>query len=271
MMRKFFLASQVIFLCNISFGQKSIDGLINAEKSFAAYSVAHGTKEAFLKFADSAGIVFDPLVEAPMNAIETWKKKEKRPGKLDWQPHYAEIATSQDFGYTTGPYTFSLHDSVIARGEYITVWQVSENGEWKFLLDLGINNSPKILVNNVQKMDKEKVSGNASTDELIKAEQNFAAAFKQDRAAAYKKFLSKKSLLSRNGKTTETKRKMQMKIIKDDPADTQFRVIASGIASSGDLGYIYGTIAVGVKQFGYQHIWRKEKDGWKIALEVLRY
>ena len=56
--------------------QKSIDGLINAEKSFAAYSVAHGTKDAFLKFADSNGVVFEQGKSA--NAIEAWNKREKQ-------------------------------------------------------------------------------------------------------------------------------------------------------------------------------------------------
>lgn len=49
--------------------QKNLDGLIRAEKSFAAYSVAHGTKDAFLKFADSNAIVFEG--GKPINAIES--------------------------------------------------------------------------------------------------------------------------------------------------------------------------------------------------------
>ena len=39
--------------------QNNFDGLVNAEKSFAAYSVANGVKAAFLKFLDSNGIVFE--------------------------------------------------------------------------------------------------------------------------------------------------------------------------------------------------------------------
>jgi ketosteroid isomerase-like protein len=258
-------------LCSITKAQKSIEGLIDAEKSFAAYSVAHGTKDAFLKFADSAGIVFIQEIEASANAIDVWNKRENRPGKLDWQPEYAEIANSKDFGYTTGPYTFTRNDSVLARGEYVTVWQINKDGEWKFLLDLGVSNTPKILVINLNKISAEKISGNASTDDMVKAEQEFIFSFKIDRKKAYEKYLSGKSILKRNGEYSVTNKKLQKKTIADDPLDTKFKMIGSGIASSGDLGYIYGTITVGVKQFGYQRIWRKEKDGWKIALEVLRY
>jgi len=271
MMRKIFLLGVVIIFCTIIHAQKSIDGLITAEKSFAAYSVAHGTKDAFLQFADSAGIVFDPVVEGPFNAIELWKKREKRPGKLEWQPEYAEISGSQDFGYTTGPYIFTRNDSVLGRGEYVTVWQLNKDGKWKFLLDLGVNNTPKILALSLKKVSATKISGEADTNEILKAEQNFIDLFNKDRKKAYQKYLSAKSILKRNGHSSETRRISQDKIIEEDPADSIFRIIGSAIASSGDLGYVFGNVAVGVKQFGYQRIWRKEKDGWKIALEVLRY
>lgn len=47
-------------------------------------------------------------------------------------------------------------------------------------------------------------------------------------------------------------------------------IIGSGIASSGDLAYVYGNTIIDNKPENYLHIWRKEKHGWKIALEVLR-
>ena len=270
-MRNFFLLTGIVFLSSVTMAQRSFEGLINAEKSFAAYSLAHGTKDAFLKFADSTGIIFIQETEAPANAIDVWKKRENRPGKLDWQPQYAEIANSKDFGYTTGPYTFTRNDSVLARGEYLTVWQVNKEGEWKFLLDLGVRNTPKILAFALKKITAKKISANASAAGMVKAEQEFIASFKTDRKKAYEKYLSGKSILKRNGKYSITSKKIQKRIINDDPSDTEFKLIGSGVASSGDLGYVYGTVTVGVKQFGYLRIWRKEKNGWKIALEVLRY
>ncbi len=84
-MKKLFSISILLFVCLIKISaQKGIDDLINAEKNFAAYSVANSTKEAFLKFLDSTGIVFDN--GKPVNGIETWNKREKRPGVLNWFP-----------------------------------------------------------------------------------------------------------------------------------------------------------------------------------------
>src|SRR6476619_6274717 len=82
--------------------QKNIDGLIAAEKNFAALSVAQGTKTAFLHFLDSNGIVFDK--GNPVNGIQVWTSRENRGGVLNWHPQFAEISLSGDFGYTTGPW-----------------------------------------------------------------------------------------------------------------------------------------------------------------------
>ena len=102
---------------------KYIDSLTGAEKIFAAYSVNHGATEAFLKFLDSNGVVFDQ--GKPVNGIAFWSKKEKTPGILTWRPNYADISASGDFGYTSGVWTFhprSVHDSAVARGQYTRVW-----------------------------------------------------------------------------------------------------------------------------------------------------
>ena len=37
------------------------------------------------------------------------------------------------------------------------------------------------------------------------------------------------------------------------------------------MGYTYGTAIINGKTENYFRIWRNEKAGWRIALEVLRY
>jgi len=255
--------------------QKGIDDLINAEKSFAAYSVANSTKEAFLKFLDSAGIVFDN--GKPVNGIETWNKKEKRPGVLNWFPQYAEIAVSGDFGYTTGPWTFqnSLNDTIVARGQYTTVWHVTKNGEWKFLVDLGVSNTPGNSISKTTKIDIYKLSIATTViphvSPLISAENNFQKIVTTNKAWAYKEFLSAGSILNRNGYSPSVGMQAQKMIIDSTLPTIQYKIDGSGISESQDIGYVYGTTVMNGKIDNYLRIWRKEKGGWKIALEVLRY
>src|SRR5436189_6134527 len=153
-MKKLFLIPILFFVCSQNVqAQKGIDSLIQAEKDFAAYSVANSTKEAFLKFLDSAGIIFNN--GSPANGIMTWKNREKVPGVLNWHHQFAEISGSGDFGYTTGPWTLqnSSNDTVVARGQYTTVCQINAKGEWKFLVDLGVGNTPPNLTTEVKRIN----------------------------------------------------------------------------------------------------------------------
>ena len=253
--------------------QKNIEGLIQAEKSFAAYSVAHSTKEAFLKFLDSTGVVFEK--GQPVNGIESWNKKEKTPGILNWHPRLAEIAASNDLGYTTGPWTFqpqTLQDSVVAKGQFTTVWHTDKNGEWKFLVDLGVSQLPSVDSQEAQKIIAVKVATHpADLLSLVKAEEAFIKAFTKNASSAYKKFLSEQSILNRHRHLPATTPVGQKQIIEAIPQNMRFTINHSGIAQSGDLGFVYGTTRVNDKTENYLRIWRREKDGWKIALEVLRY
>ena len=261
-----------VYFQNIQ-AQKGIDALIQAEKNFAAYSVANSTKEAFLNFLDSAGIIFDK--GKPANGITTWKKREKGSGVLNWRPQFAEISGSGDFGYTTGPWAFqnSSNDTVVARGQYTTVWQINSKGEWKFLVDLGVTNTPPVLATELKKIDitKRSSAGTTRHDSPVIAENNFLIAVSKDKSKAYKKYLSSKSILNRNGHLPATNSADQKKLLDLTTPSIQYKLDGAGMSPNMDLGYAYGTTTINGKTDNYLRIWRWEKDEWKIALEVLRY
>ena len=272
-MRKLF-SILILFGCLIEVSaQKGIDGLIQVEKNFAAYSVSNSTKEAFLKFLDSDGIVFDN--GKPVNGIETWNKREKKPGVLNWSPQYAEIAASADFGYTTGPWTFqptSLSDSVVARGQYTTVWYINNNGEWKFLVDLGVSNTPVNTSTDVKNVNVEKqLSGPVPHPGLLGAENDFLKLAAENKIRAYEKYLSEKSILNRNGYLPAATSSDRNKLIELTPSSVQYKIEGSDMSGLLDMGYVYGTTVINGKTENYLRIWRWGYGEWKIAFEVLRY
>jgi ketosteroid isomerase-like protein len=253
--------------------QNNVDGLVNAEKKFASYSVTHNMKDAFLHFLDSTGIVFEK--GQPVNGIEAWSKRKAQAGILNWHPQFAEIAASGNLGYTTGPWTFqpkTINDSVVARGQYTTVWQLNKNGEWKFLVDLGVSNLPSTDSAEVIKIDAARTTTNPiDLLAMVKTEEAFIVAYKKNGPGAYRQFLAQQSILNRNSSLPATTSAEQSKIIEATPQDIRFAINGSGISKSGDLGFVYGTTRLNDKKENYLHIWRREKEGWKIAVEVLRY
>ena len=270
------LTTAVLFLfVRSAIAQKGIENLIQAEKNFAAYSVAHSTKEAFQQFIDSNSIMFDN--GKVVKAIEFWKKREKNAGVLNWRPQYAEISASGDFGYTTGPWTFqpTKGDTVVARGQYISVWHINKNGEWKFLVDLGVNNTPVNTTEYVRIIDAPKQEENTKAiphiSPLMAAEKSFNKLFEHKKQKAYKTWLSGESILNRNGSLPAITSSERQSIIDSTPAAIKYTMNGWGISPVPDMGYTYGTTLINDKTENYLRIWRREKNGWKIAMEVLRY
>ncbi len=254
--------------------QKGIDGLIKAEKDFAAYSVAYSTKEAFEQFIDSNSIMFDE--GKPVKALEFWGKRQKRTGILNWHPQFAEISASQDYGYTTGPWTYqtTLKDSVFARGQYATVWKLDKNGKWKFLVDFGIDNTePGGAEERI--LDTPKETGgkgdHTAASMLERAELNFNNLELMDKSKAYLTYLSKESILARNGFLPANTSATRQTLIDSTPNGISYTTNGWNVSSVPDLGYTYGTAIVNGKTQNYMRVWRREKEGWKIALEVMRY
>ncbi len=255
--------------------QKGIDNLIQAEKDFAAYSVAHSTKEAFQQFIDSNSIMFDE--GKPVKAVEFWNKREKRPGILNWHPQYAEISASGDFGYTTGPWTFqrSAADSVIARGQYSTVWHLDKDGKWKFLVDFGIDNTqPGSTEERILDTPKEPDPIPLEFQQIkhvILADSHLNGFLGKKKSKAYQTWLSAESILNRNGFLPAANSKERKIIIDSTPAAIKYTMMGWGISAVQDMGYTYGTAVINGKTQNYMRVWRREKKGWKLAMEVLRY
>jgi hypothetical protein len=271
--QKCFSLIAIFFTASTGFAQRSIDSMVQAEKKFANTALVASTKEAFVKFIDTAGIVFEK--GNPVNGFELYTKSERRPGILTWEPEYAEISSSNNFGYTTGPWKYyanTLKDDPLAKGHFITVWHLNKAGEWKFLIDFGINYNLK-----EKKMELKKVAPAKKElkkdfqQSLKKAEEKFIQSYKTQGKQAYGSFLSSNSRLNYAGFLPALNSVERKVLIDSLPANIGYAIVGFGSSPQNDLGYVYGTADINDKHEGYLRIWRREKDGWKIAVEVLHF
>jgi ketosteroid isomerase-like protein len=266
MVTNYLLLTAALFTGSLVMAQKGIDPLIRAEKNFAAHSVAHGTKDAFLAYLDSAGIVFDK--GKPVNGIQAWQQRASRPNLLNWWPDAAEIAASGDFGYTTGPWTLqpTPQDTIVARGRYSTVWHQTSQGEWKLLIDLGVSNTPASADTVVSKRKYQGQYTPGTPGSLVKAEEDFISILARSPKEATARYLTADAILNRNGTAPVKGENKPESFV----AGTRYTLLGSGLASSGDLGYVYGETEIGGKPENYLRVWRREGKDWKIVLDVLR-
>src|SRR5436309_4119002 len=104
--------------------------VVDAERSFARYSVEHGMREAFLQFLADDAILFRPL---PVNGKKWFEGRPPAPGALLWQPTYARVSEAGDLGVTSGPWEFKPSDTTAASsfGHFLTVWRKQADGTWR--------------------------------------------------------------------------------------------------------------------------------------------
>lgn len=256
---------------SVSFSQANIDGLIKAERSFAAYSLAKGTKAAFLAYADTGSIMFN--AGKPVNTHALWTPRPEDKGVLSWGPDYAEISRSGDFGITAGPWTYhagSIKDTPAAHGHFATVWHRNGQGDWKFLVDLGIGYTGSWTARPLATVLPAPNGAAAGAADYGSIEHTFIQAYSTKGRAAYDEFLSAQSRLFHNGHAPALDPAARKQLLDAMPAGMQFTANGGGSSPAGDLVYAYGTVVHNSKTENYLRVWRREGGGWKMALETLR-
>ena len=262
--------------------------VVEAERAFAQYSIDHGMKEAFLRFAAPDGVI---VGREPVNAIESWSKRDPPTGLLTWWPVYADVSLAGDLGWTTGPYELRGKPSDVApggTGHFFTVWRRQPDGSWKFVLDLGIRHPAPAIPETVLSYPASLTKGGAVspgvTDEesarrsLLAAERSLSEDSSSKGTTA--------ALLSRADEALRLYRENSPPVVGREAARRTLKVMSefvtwqplkADVAASGDLGYAYGTYEVRAKvsdvkpseRGNYARVWKRRPGGeWRVVFNV---
>jgi ketosteroid isomerase-like protein len=277
-----------LFACPLATcGQENPDwiSLVEAERAFAAASLAKGTRVAFLEFLAEDSILFRP---GPVPGRK-WIEEHPAPSTLlTWEPTFADVAQSGDLGYTTGPWEIrssGAKDKPIAYGDYVSVWKRRTDGVWKVMVDLGIShaasagNSKTLQPSNL-KGGSEKARRNNRIDEerseLLAFDRELANSISEKGSAqAYLRYLADDARLYR-AKTFPVVGKREIFAILSQRLGRQtLRPDKADISNAADLGYTFGTSRSMVTGSGdaagtanYVHIWKRRGNRWTLVLDV---
>jgi ketosteroid isomerase-like protein len=110
-------------------------------RAFAADAGARNMRDAFLAAYADDGVALAP---GPTSAQRLWQGRPVNKNKLEWAPEVAEIASSGDLGYTSGPWRFTAEgdDEPSAFGHFFSIWRKGDDGKWKLLVDHGVSHGP---------------------------------------------------------------------------------------------------------------------------------
>jgi ketosteroid isomerase-like protein len=260
------------------FANKDLQSLVDAERAFSRMAKDKNTREAFLANLIDESISFSPGIT---NAKPFWEKLPITNDWLYWQPVYADIAASGDFGYTTGPWSYSKTRTTAPTvfGEYITVWRKQADGKWKVLIDAGINHDSydvdgHTIHTSTLALQPGKYSSQNFKDELTAVEEGFTKEVPGDVLKAYTHYASKEIKLYRQNKFPSS---AVEEVCKTSDVIT-FTPEKTIVASSGDMGFTYGIVnivkhdATGMQKTNnanYLRIWKKENGVWKIVIDLI--
>lgn len=254
--------------------------LVNAERTFAAYTEQEGIKAGFFRFLAPTALVIVQKKFASGKPL--YEKSAFIPGCLSWWPVYADIAASGDFGYTTGPFEVrpkGKTDTPVAFGHFTTVWQKNSSGVWEVLIDVGIQHDrpvPSVADLVTPASFHQKHTADVDTterrSELIEAENQLAQrAGGQSLQVAYQYALAKEfpvrlyraSRIPSVGLEAVT-------VAKLETIPAEYTLTGVKIASSGDMGFSYGYVVYEQKAGAFLRIWKRWPDSsWKVVHEVL--
>src|SRR5580765_1873095 len=114
--------------------------MVESERKFYQTGQEKGIRAAFLAFLADDAIVFRP---GPVNGKEAWGKRPETGLDLVWEPTFAAIARSADFGYTTGPAKWRASkeaENFPGQGQFVSIWKKQKDSSWKVALDCGSEN-----------------------------------------------------------------------------------------------------------------------------------
>ncbi len=271
-----FIFLPVLLFTGTIFSQ-DIKPLLNIEKEFCKSLTEIGLSNAFIKFMDDDAIMFIP---APVNGKDYYKSHPNEMKTLFWEAEFAEISLDGNFGYTTGPWyvprVSAQGDTTYTHGHFNTVWH-KVNGQWKFLVDCGINYSAGLKVKNLPKEMKPLQSPvpviekrRFPFEELIQLDNDFVSvAEKEGLRTAYNKYASENIRAYRDNKAPYIGLINAAEIFTDEKI--LITHMGGRAANSGDYAFTFGTVSHNPEEpeFNYMKVWKREGNQWKIVLDVL--
>jgi ketosteroid isomerase-like protein len=109
--------------------------LLKLEKEFSDRSASKGAVTAFESYLADDARLLRQGTSLITNKAAALVFVSASAGRLTWEPAFADIAASGDFGYTYGSFELKSRDVVIERGSYVRVWK-KRSRSWQVVIDV---------------------------------------------------------------------------------------------------------------------------------------
>ena len=252
-----------------------LQSMIDAENSFAKLSKEKNMRDAFIANLTDSTIMYTK--DGPVNGKRLWIDRQPNNNLLFWWPVFVGISTSNDFGFSTGPWHWSETKEAqpIAHGYFVSVWK-KVGSEWKLATDIG-SPMPGVDVSaaSLHSSNPERSGGKSKNAKglLMDVDRTYNDEVRKTRASYLSDHFSKDAMLKYPRAFPDYfPFEAKSNIVKPD-----FTSLGGELSRSNDLAYTYGRVTASRQDTdtlspyaaNFLRVWKYENNAWKIVIEVI--
>jgi len=259
---------------------EKVGGLITADRDAAYVSKTQNPHAALKSIVDKQSTFYVP---SAVNAINYLDNRPNIPDVLTWEPNFAVVSKSLDWGVTSGPMQFQKVGAIKRFGQYLTVWLRDRKGNWKVHLRTEVENygdGTKSDLIYAEPDDswylkhRSKVRLQQREEVVTQTDELFSTVLKANTETGYREFLADDVRFYFPWQKEIEGRDNVLAFLKKDRIEIETDPNGVGRAYSGEYAYTNGTATVGFKdktvKFNYIRIWELKADfQWKVILEMM--
>jgi ketosteroid isomerase-like protein len=118
-------------------GTGALKGLLEAEYAFGQ-AASNSVRAAFLEYLAEDSLVLEPK---PTSGRAFYQSEAEHPGGLAWYPALADLADSDDLGFTTGPWVYTSAAGGESHGHFLSIWKRDAACQWRVEFDGGVSHA----------------------------------------------------------------------------------------------------------------------------------
>jgi ketosteroid isomerase-like protein len=273
---RFFHVLISLFLVSLPvFSQTDLDKLADTERAFARTALEKNTKVAFLEFMTNDALAFVPV---RTRAKDYWSARAENASALVWAPNFGDIARNGILGYTTGNWEFrpkGKSDAPVAFGNFVTIWLRQPSGQYRWVLDIGINHDkPEKYSEEFTPISTSSAGNPRRLSAADAANRFYEMANSVGVQKAYAQFADNNIRFYREGEFPGVGRSTILARVKKNKGAFAFPK-RSVFFESDDLAYVNNTYTFTsekgeVETGNFLHIWKFADGQWRLVLDVFK-
>lgn len=258
--------------------------MVAAERAFVKLAAERGFRDSFYHYFAPDGVAFGPH---PFRTRPVLEGQPSVPGPMGavWAPVWGDISQAGDLGWNTGPLLFEARPAQNRperHGMFFSVWRKQADGSWLVVLDLGSDTpGPVVPLDTPYQTSWRQAPGQAAAPDVATARASLLAAEHELLAdmksrgigQAYAGRLADDARVHRPGVMPVAGRAALDDWLAAQPQTQSGATLAADVASSGDLGYAYGSYETGGERPAagyYARVWKRDaQDRWRIVMDTI--